>query len=106
MPWCAGRAVAPLEAHHAAKSFPVAQVGRPGRQRLLCLCKAHGRVDLGRGQDAGERGVDGDQVVHQRRPFGRNFTSPPPDRTLHHRLTSVWTLSTPSTSVSASSAAR
>ena len=35
MPWCAGRAVAPLEAHQAAKSRPVRGVGRPGRQRLL-----------------------------------------------------------------------
>ena len=45
MPWCAGRAVAPLEAHpRAAKSRQVRGVGRPGRQRLLCGRVAHGGV--------------------------------------------------------------
>ena len=70
MPTCAGRAVAPLEAHQAAKSRQSRGVGRPGRQRLLRLGVGHGGVDLGRGQGAGQRRAEGDQVVQGGSPDG------------------------------------
>ena len=65
MPWCAGRAVAPLEAHQAAKSRQSRGVGRPGRQRLLRLGVGHGGVDLGGGERARQLlGYDEGKVVH------------------------------------------
>ena len=66
MPWCAGRAVAPLEAHQAAKSRPVGGVCRPGRQRLLGLGVRHCGVDLGDSEGAGQRLAEGDQVMQRR----------------------------------------
>ncbi len=45
---------------------PVRGVGRPGRHRLLRLRIGHGRVDLGRGQRAGQRRTKGDQVMQVR----------------------------------------